>query len=329
MMKKHFFSVLMIVVLLLITLAGCQKNGAATDEEKKFVGFTLPNISNDFLLSLSESIEAAVEEAGARIQVDSADGDVTTQIEQIENYITMEADLIVVFAINGEAVANACQQALDEGISVVAFGVEIPTDVTGSVVNVDDREHGRACADMTNVWIEEVFPDVENGEVDVLILGSSLTPQIVKRSEGLKAIEENPKVTVKYYETENQDSVDECRKKIENAFMEYSDYEVIMCVTGTAAIAAESFIASPSSPITDISKFGIFCIDESEEINSKIADPNSALRGTISMGSTQNSAKELLSVVIPILNGEEAPERIDGKITTITAESLQGGVSGE
>lgn len=323
MMKKQFFSVLMIVVLLLTTLAGCQRNGAATDEEKKFVGFTLPNISNDFLLSLSESIEAAVEKAGARIQVDSADGDVTTQIEQIENYITMEADLIVVFAINGEAVANACQQALDEGISVVAFAVEISDGATSTVVSADDGQMGQVCTEMTENWIEESFPEAKAGEVEVLVLGSSLTPQIVKRTEGVKKIAENPKVTMKYVETENQDSVDECRKTVENAFTEYDGYDVIMCVTGTAAVAAEAFIASTSSPITDITHFGIFCIDETEEVISKIADVNSALRGTVSMGNVQNSVKELMEVVSPILNGEEVPERTNGTVSIITTETLQ------
>lgn len=322
-MKKPFFSILMIVVVLMSTFLGCQKKEAATGEEKPFVGFTLPSISNDFLLSLSEGIKVAVEEAGAKIQVDSADGDVTTQIEQIENYITMGTDLIIVFAINGEAVANACQQAMDAGIPVVAFAVEIPVQVTGTIISADDGQMGEICTEMTESWIADTFPQAGEGEIEVLVLGSSMTPQIVKRTEGLQKVGENPKVSMKYIETEDQDSVDECRRTVENAFTEYGGYDVILCVTGTAAVAAESFVASASSPVSDISRFGIFCIDETEAIISKIADENSALRGTVSMGNVQNSVKELLEMVLPILHGEEAPKRIDGTISIITAETLQ------
>lgn len=322
-MKRQLSVAVIIAVMLAATLMSCGRGAVDTEEDKKFVGFTLPSIGNDFLLALSEDVKAAVEAEGARIQVDSADGDVTTQIEQIENYITMGTDLIVVFAINGEAVSNVCKQAQEAGIPVVAFAVEIPGGVVSTVISADDREMGAACAKMAEAWMEDIFPKAGDGQIQVLLLGSSMTPQIVRRTEGLKEIAENPKVVMKYIETENQDSVDECRKKVENAFAEYADYDVIMCVNGTAAIAAEAFCASPSSTVTDISQFGIFCIDETEEVDSKIADTKSALRGTISLGSIQQSVEDLSKAIVPILKGEEPPRYVNGTISVITSETLQ------
>lgn len=320
-MKKQLFSLLLIAAVLAAAVISCGRPRNDRKADTPFVGFTLPSIGNDFMLALSEQIRASVEEAGAQIQMDAADGDVTTQIEQIENYITMGADLIVVFPISGEAVANACRQAMEQGIPVVAFAVEVPCEVTSTVVNINDREMGRACADMVNAWLEKTFPEAEDGEVHVLVLGSSMTPQIVERTEGMKTIAENPKVTMKYFETENQDSVDACRKSVENAFMEYPGYDVVMCVTGTSAIAAEAFVSSQQSGILNPERFGIFSIDETEEITRKIEDLDCTLRGTISMGSIEDSAKELMQVIAPILKGEEPVKRIDGTVTPITEET--------
>lgn len=323
-MKKQLFILLMIAAVLTAAVISCGRARKDTEEGTPFVGFTIPSIGNDFMLALSEQLRVSIEEAGARIQMDAADGDVTTQIEQIENYITMGADLIVVFPISGEAVANVCRQAMEQGIPVVAFAVEVPCEVTSTVVNINDRMMGRACADMVSAWLDQTFPEAEEGELHVLVLGSSMTPQIVERTEGMKEIDKNPKVTMKYFETENQDSVDACRKAVENAFMEYPGYDAVMCVTGTSAIAAEAFVSSPQSGVTDFERFGIFCIDETEEIDRKIADLDCTLRGTISMGSIENSAQELMRVLAPILKGEEPIKRVDGTVTPITEEMLTG-----
>lgn len=144
-MKKKLFSLLSTIAMAATLLSGCGNDDNKPSDDQatgKKVGFTVPSISNDFMLEIVDTVKEALEAEGVSCQVDSADGDVTKQIEQIENYATMGMDLIVVLPINGEALTSVCQKVMNDGIPVFAYAMEIPDGATTQMLAAEEYEMG-------------------------------------------------------------------------------------------------------------------------------------------------------------------------------------------
>ncbi len=159
----------------------------------KKIGFTVPTLGSDFINYMTQAAKGAVEEIGCTMQIDSADGDVTKQIEQIENYVTMGMDLIIVFPINGESLGATVQNAIDQGVPVFGFAMEIP-NVTSEMISAEESIMGTAAGDLASQWIDETFPDAAEGEVTVYVIRGSSEPEIVVRSDTMvEAIKKMPR----------------------------------------------------------------------------------------------------------------------------------------
>lgn len=237
----------------------------------------------------------------------------------------MKCDVIVVWAVNGEGVATACKAAIKAGIPVLAFAYEIPGGATTSVISASEASMASQCVNMANDWINKTYADAKNKGVNVLVMTSSTVPESVTRSDGLKKIADNPKVNMITAEVEDQDKTDAARTLTENTMLKHPDIDVILTVNGTSALGAESYINSSSSPVKDKSKFGIFCIDETDEIDAKIkssVNNKSVLRGTISMGTFDDTIHDFMEGITPLITGQKAIKRVNGKAYVITPDTL-------
>ena len=61
------------------------------------------------------------ENLGAKVFVQSANGDASAQISQIENMINRNVDVLVIIPFNGEVLGNVIAEAKKEGIKVLAY----------------------------------------------------------------------------------------------------------------------------------------------------------------------------------------------------------------
>ncbi|WP_295895692.1 D-xylose ABC transporter substrate-binding protein [uncultured Vibrio sp.] len=61
------------------------------------------------------------EELGAKVYVQSANGNEQTQISQIENMISRGVDVLVIIPYNGEVLSNVISEAKRDGIKVLAY----------------------------------------------------------------------------------------------------------------------------------------------------------------------------------------------------------------
>ena len=343
-MKKRIFSILLAVALVATMLIGCGGNAGNSENsenkgtenvgaeegtlgteslEGKKVGFTLPSVGNDFMKYLSMAVKDALEAQGATCQIDSADGSIDTQIQHIENYATMGMDLIVVFPINGEGLTSVCQRVMEEGTPVFAFAMNIPDGCTTAMLSAEEADMGKACGDMANEWINKTYADAADGEVTVLFISGSDSPEADARSNAIReALKTNKKVTIVEQATEDWNSFDAGQTLTQNMFLSHPEIDVIVALNATTALGAEAFIASPDSPVTDLSKFGIFSVDETEEVVAKITDANSAYRGTISMGSIGDTVNDFMKASAPILTGGTPYKIWKGTAFVLTEETL-------
>lgn len=295
--------------------------------EGKKIGMTVQSLGNDFMVMLTDMMKEQVEAAGATIQFDTCDGDSSVQVEQIENYTTMGMDLIIAFPLNGEALVTAMDEANAKGIPTMAFAMEIPTDtITVTQKSAEEVEMGETCAQMASEWIDATFPDAEDGEIEVLLIGSTDSPEAAERASGMESLAQmNNKVSLKRQDTADWNRTDVGRNTTENEFLVNPNYKVILAINATTALGADSYLMSSDSPIEDYDEIAVFTVDETDEVDAKIlssANNESTLRGTVSLGKISNTVDTFMAAITPVLTKGTIVNRVIGAAQSITAESL-------
>jgi D-xylose transport system substrate-binding protein len=100
------------------------------------------------------AIQAALEEAGASYISSDAGSSAEQQLADVENLITQGADAIIILAQDGTAILPAVQNALDQGIPVVAYD-RLIEDPGALYITFDNVEVGRMQARV----IQELVPE--------------------------------------------------------------------------------------------------------------------------------------------------------------------------
>lgn len=253
------------------------------------VGFSNVNLTDEFFANMDTAMNETFTSMGMEYSVLSAESNSVTQVENIENFITMGMDYIVLFVVNAPTVTDVLVKARESGAFVIVIGTILEnSDAYDICINVDQAQAGHNAAVMASDWIDKTFPDAADGEIEVALLGSSETADAVARSEGLADIEElNSKVTIveTYTLAAGEDGNTKGQEFTEMLFMEYPELDCIITY-GTNLGAAANEVALRQTVI-DFEKFAVFTVDTDEYILKNIAasETNSSLiRGTIALG---------------------------------------------
>ncbi|MEN2905631.1 D-xylose-binding periplasmic protein [Mannheimia haemolytica] len=82
------------------------------------------------------------ESLGAKVFVQSANGDATAQISQIENMLNKDIDILVIIPFNGEVLSNVIAEAKKEGVKVLAYDRLINNADVDFYVSFDNEKVG-------------------------------------------------------------------------------------------------------------------------------------------------------------------------------------------
>lgn len=330
-MKKRLISGLLTATMTMGLMTGAAVTVHAEEARTNLkIGMTIPAVSSDFMAALGDLLKGYLEDQGHTVQFDSADGDVTKQITQVENDIQMGCDALVIWPVNGEGMSATVTKAVEQGIPVLAFANAIP-GASANQVAADDSEMGLAEAELASDWINETFPDAADGEVKVFVITASNTPQALDRSEGMQKIAEmNSKVNMITADVD-WDSPSGSSALVENTLMTDPDIKVIMAPGGTVGIAANNFVMSANANVEDKDNFAVFTVDETEEIDAAIkasVEGGSVLRGTISMGTFDDTIADFAKAIQPYLDGGEMQE-VNGQAFKLTPDSFKEDAAAE
>ena len=279
-------------------------NGNAATSDK-FVGFAISYTGNDFMQGLANAVQAGFEAKGYKCEVAVADGDATKQIEQIENFTTMGADLIVVMAVDPTGLKDVCSRAMDAGSQVVTFTTQVEGAETSYVGSASEKEIGEGIAQLGSDWVDATFPDAGDGEVEVVVMGYSGTPEAAERSEGMKAIESNSKVKMTYMEPENN-TLDAAQIAAENLFQTSPNTKMILCYNSGMSNGVNAYVMTPGSAVEDKATFATFGSDISDEVMANIEKSKtdeSVVRGVVSLGDMDTIVHDLMVPCDIILTG--------------------------
>src|SRR5262245_33651110 len=85
------------------------------------VGVTMPTKSSERWIHDGDNVKAALEKLGYKVDLQYAENDIPTQVNQIENQITKGAKLLIIASIDGTAITTQLQEAADKHIPVIAY----------------------------------------------------------------------------------------------------------------------------------------------------------------------------------------------------------------
>ena len=100
---------------------GPRSRGERAAAAGSLVGVTMPTKSSERWIHDGDNIKAALEKLGYKVDLQYAENDIPTQVNQIENQITKGAKLLVIASIDGTAITTQLQEAADKKIPVIAY----------------------------------------------------------------------------------------------------------------------------------------------------------------------------------------------------------------
>ncbi|MFI6761654.1 multiple monosaccharide ABC transporter substrate-binding protein [Micromonospora sp. NPDC050417] len=115
-------------ITLAAALAACGSSTKTVDQEAgsgdntgALVGVTMPTRSSERWIHDGDNVKAALEKLGYKVDLQYAENDIPTQVNQIENQITKGAKLLIVASIDGTALTTQLQEAGDKKIPVISY----------------------------------------------------------------------------------------------------------------------------------------------------------------------------------------------------------------
>jgi putative multiple sugar transport system substrate-binding protein len=85
------------------------------------VGVTMPTKSSERWIHDGDNVKSSLEKLGYQVDLQYAENDIPTQVNQIENQITKGAKVLIIASIDGTAITTQLQQAADAKIPVIAY----------------------------------------------------------------------------------------------------------------------------------------------------------------------------------------------------------------
>jgi putative multiple sugar transport system substrate-binding protein len=85
------------------------------------IGVTMPTKSSSRWISDGNNLKSQLEALGYSVDLEYAENDIPTQVNQLENQITKGAKLLIIASIDGTAITTQLQEAADKHIPVIAY----------------------------------------------------------------------------------------------------------------------------------------------------------------------------------------------------------------
>lgn len=137
---KRVIALILVAVLAIGLLAACgnsanstdssasASSAASTDSAKasttaggQSIGVAMPTQSLQRWNQDGENMKKQLEAKGYKVDLQYANNDVNTQIQQIENMIVKGSKVLVIAAIDGSALTDVLKKAADNGVKVIAY----------------------------------------------------------------------------------------------------------------------------------------------------------------------------------------------------------------
>ena len=140
--------VYILALTLILSLAACQTATTGKDDEKSYIGISMPTQSSERWIKDGAKMKEILEEKGYTVDLQYAEDDIPTQKSQIENMITKGADVLVIAAIDGSTLSETLDQAGEDGVKIIAYDrLLVNTKAVSYYATFDNRRVGQQQAE--------------------------------------------------------------------------------------------------------------------------------------------------------------------------------------
>ena len=236
MMKKI---IALITILSLILCAGCntpehKEDTPTTKNEVCTIGLSFDSFVIERWTRDRDVFVSTANELGAEVNVQSAGGDVTKQIEHIKYFIEIGVDAIVIITADAVALADVLKEAKSKGIPVICYDRLVINADADLYISFDNEAVGEQMA-------TAICDNVPDGGRIVEIMGPESDYNVAQVMSGFDSVCEkhNMEITLKY-------NCDNWKPElaydfVNEHFEEISTADAIMC--GNDALAGEAIHA--------------------------------------------------------------------------------------
>jgi ABC-type sugar transport system substrate-binding protein len=282
-----------------------------TPKKKYVIAVALPNMPDPSWQAIWYGAQAQGQKLGVTMRIADAGGynKLDVQVSQLENFIQLKVDGIVIGAVQGDGVAPILRRAADSGIKIVdAFLYESSGRTASRVIN-DQREIGAAEA----AYLGRTLGG--KGNV-VMLFGPAGNATLTERGLGFKAAlgKDYPQMKI-LAERFSDINRPEGLKQMEDLLQAFPGQ--INGVYSPSAFladgAADAILAKRAGKIliaTAGTNVGVIERLRKSEIH-MVADQQNVMQGRMAV-----------NVIVAALNGDPVPELIAPPIREITAENV-------
>jgi putative multiple sugar transport system substrate-binding protein len=125
-MEADFMKKILVILLTLAmigSLVACKGNTTTTSSTaaKKMIGVSMPTQSLQRWNQDGANMKKQLEDKGYQVELQYANNDVNTQVQQIENMITKGCKVLVIAAVDGSSLTDVLKTASDSKVKVIAY----------------------------------------------------------------------------------------------------------------------------------------------------------------------------------------------------------------
>ena len=358
-LRMGFVLLAVLLCLSLVALPACapapseQQEEEEEEEEPGIIAVCLPALDNPLMLGFQDAFTQAFGDE-YDVQVASADGNPNTQATQIENYNAMGVKFMFVMAVEATSLVPKLKAAKEAGISILfAGGDPGDPDAYTAIMHMNQFLSGHYAAYMAKQWMDETYPDAAPGSIETAIFESTLNPEAVDRSYGLKMIAEpyfknaagqyidaagnvvdeaariaNPAYSpaVKVVQIVPAEMFQAGQTAMQNLLTTNPDVKLVVAYAGDGAMGASKAIMDEYdkgpgvSVIEDLNKVAVFSVGLIGAEAQAVAESSTGegvFRGTIRFGG--DLVGRTMFYATKMVNGEAVPVDIWDDLELITA----------
>ncbi len=299
-MKK----IILTALILVMTVATSQ----ARDLNK--IGITLGSLGNPFFVTMVKGATAKAKQYNPDVEVISvsADYDLNKQFTQIDNFIAAGVDLILINAVDPNAIEPAIKRAQKQGIKVVAVDVTAAgADATVQTNNVQAGEI--AC---------QYIVDKLNGKGDVIIQNGPQVSAVIDRVTGCKSVlEKHSGINILSDDQDGKGSRDGGMNVMQGYLTRFPEIDAVFAINDPQAIGCD--LAAKQLQRNGII---ITSVDGAPDIEESLKSGNSQIEASASQD-PYSMAKKGVDVGVELLQGKAPKEKVILMPSTlITSENI-------
>ncbi len=236
------FPAALVILLALCLTAGCgrktqERQSENTDKKEKVqIGLSFDSFVIERWLRDRDMFVSTAQSLGAEVNVQVANGDAQEQISQIRYFIQKDMDVIVVIAVDGEALSEAIQDAGKQGIRVICYDRLVMNADTDLYISFDNEMVGTLMARA----MTEALPD--GGDV-FAIYGSPTDHNVSLVQKGFLEGIEGSGLNVVYSAYCDNWLAELAFDAVEEGLAETPDDEIVGVMCGNDDLASQAFRA--------------------------------------------------------------------------------------